>query len=236
MDINTFLKHKKLMLESLGISEGVDDPAIFKAVFMAGGPGSGKTFVVNKLSLRPLGFKIVNSDEIYEHMLKKAGLKTTPDDIFSPKGQQIRVAAKQKTDIRQNAYIDGRLGLVIDGTGKDYIKISQMKQYLDSLGYESAMVFVNTDIDTAQQRVANRERQLIPNEVELMWKMVQNNIGKFSNLFKDRFFIIDNSEANVGDNIEQSTNKMFVRLKSWADRPVSNPIAKQWIIDHGGEL
>jgi len=27
------------------LEEGVNDPAIFKAVFMAGGPGSGKSFV-----------------------------------------------------------------------------------------------------------------------------------------------------------------------------------------------
>jgi cytidylate kinase len=236
MDINTFLKHKKLMLESLGIAEGVDDPSIFKAVFMAGGPGSGKSYVVNKLTLEPLGFKIVNSDEVYERMLKKAGLKTTPEDIFSPTGQQIRVAAKQKSDIRQNAYLDGKLGVIIDGTGKDYNKISQMKTYLDSLGYETAMVFVNSDIDTAQKRNAKRERSLPADQVDAMWKSVQNNIGKFSNLFRDNFYIIDNSEANIGDSIEKATNKTFVKLKSWADKPVTNPIAKQWISSKGGRI
>lgn len=236
MDINTFEKHKKLMLESLGIVEGVDDPSIFKAVFMAGGPGSGKSFVVDKLGLESIGFKVVNSDDIYEYTLRKAGMKTTPEDIYSPKGQEIRVAAKQKSDIRQNAYIDGRLGMIIDGTGKDYNKISQMKEYLDSIGYETAMVFVNTDIDTAQKRNAKRERKLPYGEVNHMWKMVQNNIGKFSNLFRDRFYIIDNSEANVGSNIEKSISKTFVKLKSWADKPVNNPIAKQWVSSKGGRI
>lgn len=231
---STFEKHKKLMLESLGIAEGVDDPAIFKAVFMAGGPGSGKSYVVDKLALEALGFKIVNSDDIYEYMLSKAGLQTTPEDIFSPKGQEIRVKAKEKTDIRQNIYLDGRLGLVIDGTGKDYGKISEMKNYLDSIGYETAMVFVNTDIETAQARNAARKRQLRSNEVEFMWKLVQNNIGKFSNLFKDRFYIIDNSKDNVGDNIKKSTDKMFSRLKTWANKPVNNPKAKEWIAAKGG--
>lgn len=224
------------MLESLGITEGVDDPSIFKAIFMAGGPGSGKSFVVNKLTLEPLGFKIVNSDHMYEYMLKKVGLKTTPDDIFSPLGQQIRVAAKEKNDIRQNAYLDGRLGVVIDGTGKDYAKILEMKQYLDSLGYETAMVFVNSDIDTAQKRNAERKRSLPVDQVDFMWKMVQNNIGKFSNLFRDRFYIIDNSEENVGDSIEKATAKTFVKLKNWADKPVTNPIAKEWIKEKGGRI
>jgi hypothetical protein len=30
------------------LSEGINDPAIFKAVFLAGGPGSGKSFIVGK--------------------------------------------------------------------------------------------------------------------------------------------------------------------------------------------
>ena len=73
-------------------------------------------------------------------------------------------------------------------------------------------------------------------QVDVMWKSVQNNIGKFSNLFRDNFYIIDNSEANIGDSIEKATNKTFVKLKSWADRPVTNPIAKQWISSKGGRI
>ena len=31
------------------LNEGVNDPGIFKAVFLAGGPGSGKSFVASQL-------------------------------------------------------------------------------------------------------------------------------------------------------------------------------------------
>lgn len=229
-----FQRHKKLMLESLGIVEGVDDPAIFKAVFMAGGPGSGKSFIVQNTGLDALGFKVVNSDTVYEYMLKKVGMKPTPEDIYSPKGQEIRVAAKEKTDIRQNTYLDGRLGIVIDGTGKDYGKIEQLKEYFDSLGYETAMIFVNTNIETAQARVASRERVLPQDQVQYMWSKVQDNIGKFSNLFGNNFFVIDNSESNRGDNIKKSTNRIYVQIKRWAETPVNNPKAKEWIRAHGG--
>ena len=229
-----FERHKKLMLESLGISEGVDDPAIFKAVFMAGGPGSGKSFVVQKTGLESLGFKVVNSDIVYEYMLKKAGMSPTPEDIYSPKGQQIRGASKEKTDIRQNTYLDGRLGLVIDGTGKDYAKIEQLKMYFESLGYETAMIFVNTNIETAQARNASRDRKIPKDQVQYMWSRVQDNIGKFSNLFGGRFFIIDSSENNNEDNIKNSTNKIYVQIRRWAEKPVNNPKAREWIRAHGG--
>ena len=79
------------------VNEGVNDPAIFKAVFLAGGPGSGKSFVVGKTGLTALGLKLINSDPAFENLLKKAGLGLTPDDMFSPKGQDVRIGAKKLT-------------------------------------------------------------------------------------------------------------------------------------------
>ena len=78
------------------LREGVYDPNIFKAIFMAGGPGSGKSYVA-KRTTGGMGLKMVNSDDIYEKMLKDAGLDTTPEDIYSDQGQEIRGRAKGVT-------------------------------------------------------------------------------------------------------------------------------------------
>ena len=100
------------------IQEGVYDPNIFNAIFLAGGPGSGKSYVVRKTT-GGLGLKIVNSDDIYEKDLEKAGLDIgKPEDIFSDEGEAIRLRSKQKTKARQMGWVDGRLGIIIDGTGK----------------------------------------------------------------------------------------------------------------------
>ena len=53
--------------------EGINDPSIFKAVFLAGGPGSGKSFIVGRTALTALGFRIINSDDAFENAMKKAG-------------------------------------------------------------------------------------------------------------------------------------------------------------------
>ena len=45
------------------------------------------------------------------------------------------------------------------------------------------MLFVNTSLDVAQQRNMMRARKLDPNEVEEMWKAVQQNMGKFQQYF-----------------------------------------------------
>lgn len=90
------------------VEEGVNDPHIFKAVFMAGGPGSGKSFVAKKM-LRGTGLKMVNSDEVFELIMNKDNLPLDPDTIASPDGQSRRDNAKVLTKKRESIYIDGRL-------------------------------------------------------------------------------------------------------------------------------
>ena len=129
------------------LKEGVYDPGILKAFFTAGGPGSGKSYVTGKAGLgkfSPLGIKIVNSDAQYEKLLDDAKLEMTPANIFSPKGQEIRKRAKEITQAMRSGYIDGRLGLLIDGTGKDYEKIQLTSNSLRKVGYDTYMIFVNT--------------------------------------------------------------------------------------------
>ena len=208
------------------LEEGVNDPSIFKAVFLAGGPGSGKSFIVGKTALTALGFKVINSDDAFERALAKAGLKTTPEDIYSEKGQEIRQGAVALTGKKMDLALNGRLGLVIDGTGKDYEKIEKQASKLKGLGYEVAMIFVNTDLDTAQARNAARSRSLPEKEVESMWNSVQKNIGKFQNFFGAKMFIIDNSE---GSNFEGAITSTYRKISAWAKTAPSNPEAKSWI-------
>lgn len=217
---------KSYIKENIHLNEGVNDPAIFKAVFLAGGPGSGKSFIVGKTALTALGFKVINSDIAFETALRKAGLKPTPEDIYSPKGQEVRGRAKALTKRKMELAIDGRLGLVIDGTGKDYTKITNQAEMLRELGYEVAMIFVNTDLDTAISRNQKRERSLPDAEVKKMWNDVQKNLGKFQNFFRQRMFIVDNSE---GSNYEGAVLSTYKKISQWAKSKPASPAAKQWI-------
>ena len=53
----------------------------------------------------------------------------------------LRTRAKVVTKKRQDNYIEGRLGMVIDGTGKDYGKITTDASGLKQLGYDVHMIF-----------------------------------------------------------------------------------------------
>ena len=208
------------------IIEGVNDPAIFKAVFLAGGPGSGKSFIVGKTALTALGFKVVNSDDAFEFAMKKAGLTMDPESIYSAQGQETRDRAKNLTKKRMERYITGRLGLVIDGTGKDYDKISKQKKMLESLGYETAIIVVNTDLETAIERDKKRDRSIGAEKVKDMWSQVQNNIGKFQSSFRNNFFIVDNSSSS---DIEKGTLSVYRRVMSWSKQSPKNSQAMKWI-------
>ena len=205
------------------LQEGVYDPNIFKAFFLAGGPGSGKSYVVRKTT-GGTGLKSVNSDEVFEHLLTKAGLSLKmPPEEFERK-EVVRARAKKITTARQANYLDGRLGLVIDGTGKDADKILKQKAGLEELGYDTYMIFVNTSLDVALKRNAERPRSLAEPIVVKSWKDVQANIGKFNNIFRQGFIVVDNNDAGEDIFID-----VYKRIRGLLRKKVQNTRAKNWI-------
>ena len=205
------------------LQEGVYDPNIFKAFFLAGGPGSGKSYVVRRTT-GGTGLKVVNSDDAFESLLKKAGLSLKmPPEEFERK-EKVRAHAKELTSKRQANYLDGRLGLIIDGTGRQSDKILRQKASLEELGYDTYMIFVNTSIDVALQRNEERARSLQPSFVIKSWKDVQANIGAFNNMFRKGFIVVDNNDA--GEDVFQSVWK---RIQGLLRKKVTNTRAQNWI-------
>jgi dephospho-CoA kinase len=205
------------------LQEGLNDPNLFKAFFLAGGPGSGKSYVVRKTT-GGTGLKVVNSDDAFEKLLKDAGLSLKmPADEAEPR-DAVRGKAKELTSKSKGNYLDGRLGLVIDGTGRDYDKVSKEKKDLENLGYDCYMIFVNTSLDVALERNIERERSVPEDIVIKSWKDVQSNIGKFNNLFKSGMIIVDNNKAD-----EDIIISVFRRIKALLKNKVTNSRAKQWV-------
>jgi len=226
------------------IKEGVYDPNILKAIFLAGGPGSGKSSVANVVfgvddimkSTSATGLKQVNSDPAFEMFLNKAGvspknLAKMTDKIFkyytdnpnAPRQKSRRMKKKL-----QDMYEDGRLGLVLDGTGADFAKIAKRKKRLESIGYDCSMVFVNTSLKVAQERNLKRDRVLPADLLEKNWSDVQNNMGKFQSLFS-QFVIVDNTEAS--DDLNKMHADKIKAVSRFVNKPLKNSIGKKWIQD-----
>ena len=205
------------------LQEGVYDPNILKAFFLAGGPGSGKSYVVRRTT-GGLGMKIVNSDNAFEKLLKDAGLSLKmPPEEEKPR-DVVRAKAKAITKAQKGNYVEGRLGLIIDGTGKDFEKIAYQARELQGLGYDTHMIFVNTSLDTALERNAARARSVPEPLVVKSWKDVQSNIGKFSQFFRRNFIVVDNNDAD-----EDVFGKVYKQVMHLAKAKVQNTLGKQWI-------
>ena len=242
-------KLTKYLVEPFLLDEGVNDPGILKAVFLAGGPGSGKSYVAggifgipSKVNVSAYGLKLVNQDKELVRMLKKYGFGTDldnmPDELFrqltDPNYSDysgFRSRAKELTASRKKLYMDGRLGMIIDGTGHKYNKIREQKMELEEIGYDCYMVFVHTDLDIAQQRNMERPRKLSPELVERSWKDVQKNKEAFQGLFGNMNFIMVNNNDFLSEKAATKKFNMLVKkgIGSFIKKPVRNYRGKKWI-------
>ena len=235
--------------EKFILKEGVNDPGILKAVFLAGGPGSGKTYVTRGLfgipksiTLSAFGLKVVNSDTELERMLNKYGFGTDldamPDEVFrqltDPSYDDysgLRTRAKELTQARRKLYTDGRLGMIIDGTGRKFKEISKQKNELEKIGYDTYMVFVHTKLEIAQKRNMARARKLSPELVEKSWNDVQANKGAFQGLFgSSNFLLVDNSQT-LAEKAAEKKFQMLVRkgVGKFIKKPIKNYRGQNWV-------
>ena len=213
------------MIEDL-ITEGVYDPGIFKAVFLSGGPGSGKSTVVKGLGLDTLGLKLVNTDRAFENGLKKAGVSLDLRKLDAVVRDPISAKANKITKNFMDRYIDGRLGLIFDTTSAKSGKIKAYKKMLDALGYEYKMVYVNTSLENAQKRNKARARKLPAEIVKNDWDAAQKNVKDYRSIFGKNFIEIRNDDDLKS--LQAKTQKLFGKLMSWSTALPGNKVATAW--------
>ena len=175
------------------------------------------------------GLKPINSDNAFERSLKKHGLSLKMPEDEAEARDIIRDRAKAVTSTQMDLSIKGRLGLIIDGTGRDYDKIKEQKALLDSLGYDSYMIFVNTSLEVALERNKNRPRTIPEYIVTDSWNQVQRNIGSFQRIFSpNRMLIIDNNKSEK-ELVTLTLNTAAKYIRSQLRASPQNLTAKQWI-------
>ena len=209
------------------LAEGVYDRNIFKAFFLAGGPGSGKSWVSGK-TLSGAGMKVINSDAAFERMLKKERMSLDFKGYSEKeliRRDEIRAKAKRMTAASLGAAIEGRLGLIIDSTARNVPKIETEQRHMKSIGYDTFMVFVNTTLEVAMARNNERPRKLPDAIVIQNHKEVQANIGKLQNMFSAKnFVIVDNNKVR-----EDVNPKVYKAVRKMVNRDPQSKVAKDWI-------
>jgi len=218
--------------------EGVHDQGIFKAVFLAGGPGSGKDYVLSN-TLEGQGLVEINSDKALEFLMDKKGLDKTMPSTEKDKRDIVRTRAKSITELKQRLALLGRNGLIINGTGDDFEKISRIKEKLEELGYESAMILVNTDDEISKQRNIERGTRggrTVPEDVrKAKWENVQNSRPEFAKLFGDKYMEFDNSQdlreapPEVVKAKKDELLQLYTNVKEFVAQPPQTETSQEWV-------
>ena len=172
-----------------------------KAIILAGAPGAGKGYILRGLDLG--GLKILNVDDIYVPMLKKANItldlkNATPEE----RSNQAKAMAAANKEFKANldSTISNRESFILDGTGASFNQTSKLKNQLEEAGYQVFMLYVYTDLERSlkqnqdrYEKSGGKDRSLAPGIVMKTWKDVTQNFTPYKNLFGSNFVSVANT-------------------------------------------
>ena len=209
------------------LTEGVYDKHIFKAFFLAGGPGSGKSWVAAR-TLEGSGMKVINTDLGFERYAKQAGLDLKKMQSFTPAQTKLkdalRARSKSGTKTQLQFAIEGRLGLILDSTARDIPRIESEASALGALGYDTYMVFVNTTLETALKRNQLRPRSVPDAIVIQSHKQIQANRQKLKNIFGSNYVEVDNDF-----DLPHINSEVYKKINKLKKPKYSKQMAKDWV-------
>lgn len=197
----------------MGIHENIEH-GMFKAIFISGGPGSGKDIIIREAIAEQ------NAVEMNS---------TTAINILNDKHK----LCEKTRDIRREA-IRNRAPLIITGTTNEEHNTYVIREELEELGYETMMIFVNTTNDASKKRNECHERMMLESVREDRWKEAQLISEKYQKAFK-KYLEFDNSlnlnEANDFDIAQKEEDiSIIYEMCNWFfDIPTENKIAESWL-------
>lgn len=211
------LKLQNLINELM--TESVYDKGIFKAVFLTGLPGAGKSYTLSKITDGSIEPRIVNTDKYSEYFGKKLGIKDVGTEIRASFYDRVRIM----THTQLSQYINSMLPLFVDSTSSK-INITLYRDGLLKLfGYDTAMVFVNTSFETAIKRIQQRERSVPISFVKDVYSRVEDNVKFYKNNFST-FIEINNDEGELND---EAINKAYKAVSAFFKGDIKNYTGKR---------
>lgn len=201
------------------LNEGIEDKGIFKAVFLAGNPGSGKTYSFSKINLGEFDPRIVNTDKLWEYYIFVKGVSQEEGE----EKERVRKKVKLITKNQFYLYVNGMLPIVADTTSAKLERTKLRKKILETLGYDTAMVFVSTPLETALKRARERKRKVLEDVIIEYYERLQEIKSHYKTMFPLFLEIKNDDNELTNEVITMATKKMFNFYKA----PVKNKIGKE---------
>ena len=193
------------------INEGIEDVGIFKAVFLAGIAGAGKSYVSSKVRSGLIEPRVVNTDTWIEYF---------GNDYYAFYDTSKKLVRKQLS-----LYVNSMLPLICDQTSTNFNTVLRRQHILERMGYDTSMIFVNTSLEKSIERASKRERQVPKDEVIKYYE----RMSKIKPYLKSRFGIYMEIKNDDGELTDEIIQKAFKRMLFFYTSPVENPLGKQSI-------
>ena len=188
------MRYRDFYVEGSDLLESVRDRGIFKAVFFAGIPGAGKSYVLSSIGDGSIMPKVVNTDVYTEYLNKKFGRDISGE--FNIHADVI----KRVTVNQLSGYVNGALPMFVDGTSNSASSLFKREGILKSFGYDTGMVYIDTDLEVAIARVKQRDRKVPEKFIRGVYESLNKNREYYRSHFK--FFVeVKNSEGELTDEV-----------------------------------
>ena len=206
-------KHAKELFRDVRRGMGLNENiyrGMFKAVFVTGGPGSGKDVILREAIAENRAVEI-NSSQMVDYLGDKQKL------------------AEKTADYRREA-IRARKPLIINGPADKQNEMTWIKEELEELGYETLMVFVETTNETSKSRNQKLAKMIAESTRQVKWKQAQESKQTYQKLFKD--FISLNNSGSL-EEIEEDITDIYQKINNFIDVKILNEEAYIWLENHG---
>jgi len=198
--------------------ESILDRGIFKAVFLGGIAGAGKSYVSSRVKSGLIEPRVVNTDTWVEYYMRvKKGL--IKSDLINPHDLWCDTS-KKLVSSQLTQYLNSMLPLLCDQTSTRASTVVRRNGILERMGYDTAMIYVNTTLETAIERVNRRERKVPVEQVIEYYE----NAKKIKPYLKAKFPIFLEIKNDDGELTDDVILNAFKRMLFFYDNPVSNPI------------
>lgn len=211
------------------MQESINDRGKMKAIFVCGTPGAGKSYTVNAITDGQMSPRIVNSDKMYE-FLGRIGRTNIGD---STGWSNVRDTVRQTTQRQLALYINSLLPIFVDSTSANPSAVLRRKGILEAFGYDVGIVWVDTNLETALARAAQRERH-VPEDYIRMTVERAAEAREFITAQFDWKVTINNGDGELTDKVIKTA---YNATQSFFNAPISNPIGKRVLrqLEEAGE-
>lgn len=205
------------LLQSL--QESINDKGKFKAIFVTGVPGAGKSYTIANITDGQIPVRVVNSDKAYEFLGRKGATDITDASQWDKVSQQVKVTSTNMLV----QYVNSMLPLFVDSTSSSPANLLRRKGILESMGYDCALVWIDTDVETAVKRAAGRERE-VPEDFIRKTHAEAERVGEY---LMGQFDFRMKLNNNDGELTEEVIKRAYNSARSFFLGELQNPIGQR---------